>query len=52
MHLREKILAIDEGTILFNAGSEVGLNEGQIFDGFSREGHSLGERKGCSSLWK
>ena len=30
-----KILAIDQGTILFNAGSEVGLNEGQVFDVFS-----------------
>jgi hypothetical protein len=27
-----KILAIDEGTIMFNAGSEVGLDEGQVFD--------------------
>ncbi len=30
-----KILAIDEGTIMFNAGSEVGLKQGQVFDVFS-----------------
>ena len=51
-----KILAIDEGTILFNAGSEVGLNEGQVFDVFSlgkaipsasgREVHLFGNKIG------
>ena len=51
-----KILAIDEGTIMFNAGSEVGLNKGQVFDVFSigqaipsasgREVHLFGNKIG------
>ena len=51
-----KILAIEEGTILFNAGSEVCLNEGQVFDVFSigptipsasgREVHLFGDKIG------
>lgn len=51
-----KILAIDEGTIMFNAGSEVGLDEGQVFDVYAlgkaipsaggREVHLFGDKVG------